>query len=950
MTVRVTVHPGEDVELSDGVSPATFREPLAALLRRPELLRGALLADGASVPEDGRAGERPLLPGATLAAGRPVPAPGPAAAAVLRASWMLTRTEGAAAGVLLPVTGGLVRDVRRLIDRSGHGMRRRHGLRLRRGGAGRVLAPPRSSADVTWLLSLLPVLASVGVAVVLRQPVFALFALLGLAAVLPQVLRRRSAPAGTAGALAGKAYRAGPDALLAFAVAAHQASPGTWRAARSAWSKAGPRPGWPGGMWDELLGDGSVAVVGAPDPARAVARAVVADLLVHGRPVLVLGATHHWAWCRWLAADHAMLPAEPDAALAGRAPRLTGTGLTGPGLSGTETDDLPVGPVLVVDHGSPDDHATARRAVARGAVAVVLGAVAGCRTVITVRDRHIHVTGPEGGRRTLPLVGVTTQWAEHYARLLAGARHLGRTPATLSGAARPTDAVSNLPDDVPLGGLHDLDGVAAGVTGHRGGSWAVPLGRTTTGTVTWDLVADGPHLLVAGTTGSGKSELLRALVLGLALQHPPDRLMLGLVDFKGGAGLGPLTDLPHVVGHVTDLDPVLAARALEGIHAELRRRKTVLADHGVADIAALAAGTMPRLVVVVDEFRALADELPGLLPDLARIAAQGRSLGVHLVLATQRPAGAVSNDVRANVTARLALRVTDPLESRDVVDCPDAASLPVARPGRAILRIGSSSPVALQCAHTGPGETTAPVRRATPWGRSRDERADRASTTMSPSGTRRSRAEPLGPTHLVAAIRTAYGGPAAHAPLWQPPLPERVTHAELASAEHRPAPGLLLALGDLPGQQRRTAIRWDPADGNLAVLGRARSGRSTALAALAHGARMSGMRVGTVTPGSPSAPEADLLLVDDLEAVRSVRPGWEPPSGVPVAVSTRHPGVVHSLGVGPRLVMLSRDRADDVALGAPATVAGSGGVPGRAVWCGPTGPVLCQVVLDPALT
>ncbi|RPF20079.1 FtsK/SpoIIIE domain-containing protein [Myceligenerans xiligouense] len=959
MTVRVTVHPGEDVELSDGVPTATFRDPLAALLCRPELRRAALLADGAPVPEDCRAGERPLLPGATLTTRRQGAAPIPDDGPLLRARWVLARTTGSRAGVLVPVGGprDLVRATRRLTEAAAHGGWRGTALRLRRGGARGVLGPPRGSSDVAWVLSLLPVLTSVAVAVLLRQPALALFALVGLAGLLPHVLRRRTTGAGTLGAPPARTrpHRGGPDSLLAFAVAAHQTAPGTWRAARAAWSKAPVPPGWPGGVWDDLLGDGSVAVTGADGPARAVARAVVADLAARGRPVRVLGATRHWTWCRWLTTPG------PGPGTPGHGPAGSGHDPTTPVHDTTLPEgaaDATTAPAVVVDHGTPDDHAAARRAVAQGAVAVVLGTTDGCRTVVTVQDGRLHVTGPETRRRVRPLVGVTTEWAEHYARRLAGARHLGRTLATLTGTAAPaTVTTANLPDDVPLGSLHDLDGLSAGPTNPRSGSWAVPLGRTTTGTVTWDLVTDGPHLLVAGTTGSGKSELLRALVLGLALQHPPGRLMLGLIDFKGGAGLGPLTGLPHVAGQVTDLDAALAARALAGLQAELRRRKTILAEQGAADVAALAPGTVPRLVVVVDEFRALADDLPELIPGLIRIAAQGRSLGVHLVLATQRPAGAVSADVRANVTARLALRVTDPLESRDVVDCPDAAALPVDRPGRAVLRIGSAAPAVLQCAHTGPVRPAMPVRRATPFGRTRGARAGTVLGVPSAPGRHRAGTGPEEPAGLVATIRAAYGASASHPPLWLPPLPDRVTPAELADQDDRDAPGLLLALGDLPDQQRRTVVRWDPDDGNLAVLGRTRSGRTTALAALAAAARVLGMTVRTVTPASATAPEHgdDLLLVDDLEAVRAAHPGWVPPPGVAVAVATRSPAAAYACGTGPRLVMLSRDRADDVALGAPAALAGSGGVPGRAAWCGRTGTVLCQVVLPqvvlpPAIT
>ncbi len=190
-----------------------------------------------------------------------------------------------------------------------------------------------------------------------------------------------------------------------------------------------------------------------------------------------------------------------------------------------------------------------------------------------------------------------------------------------------------------------------------------------------------------------------------------------LVDYKGGAGFGPCARLPHVVGLVTDLDAALAARALTGMRAELRRREEVLARWSVPDLAALRrcapAEAPPRLLVVVDEFRALADDVPAFVPGLLRVAAQGRSLGVHLLLATQRPGGAVGPDLRANLAVRVALRVTDPSESLDVVDVPDAAAIPASAVGRAVLRRGPARPEPLQVAHAdaAPRSRRALVRR-----------------------------------------------------------------------------------------------------------------------------------------------------------------------------------------------------------------------------------------------
>ena len=201
------------------------------------------------------------------------------------------------------------------------------------------------------------------------------------------------------------------------------------------------------------------------------------------------------------------------------------------------------------------------------------------------------------------------------------------------------------------------------------------------GPLVLDLVADGPHLLVGGTTGSGKSELLRSMVAGLALSADPAHLAFVLIDYKGGAAFDRCAEMPHVAGMVTDLDDRLAERALVCLEAELRHREERLRAAGAEDLAAFRARTghaggdpLPRLVVVVDEFATLAAELPEFLRSLVGIAQRGRSLGVHMVLATQRPAGVVTDDIRANTTCRIALRVTDRHDSNDVIDSPDAAA------------------------------------------------------------------------------------------------------------------------------------------------------------------------------------------------------------------------------------------------------------------------------------
>ena len=226
------------------------------------------------------------------------------------------------------------------------------------------------------------------------------------------------------------------------------------------------------------------------------------------------------------------------------------------------------------------------------------------------------------------------------------------------------------------------------------------VGVTEHGPLTVDLLTDGPHGLIVGTTGAGKSELLRTLVASLAGQHSPDQLSFLLVDFKGGGAFDACAGLPHTVGVVTDLDEHLAARALRCLRAELRHRERRLREAGVSDLRDLTAPVppLPRLVIVIDEFATLAVELPGFLTALVDVAQRGRSLGIHLLLATQRPQGVVDGKIRANTNLRVALRVQDEVDSRDVLGTSQAADIDRRRPGRGYARFGAGEIVAFQSA------------------------------------------------------------------------------------------------------------------------------------------------------------------------------------------------------------------------------------------------------------
>ena len=363
-------------------------------------------------------------------------------------------------------------------------------------------------------------------------------------------------------------------------------------------------------------------------------------------------------------------------------------------------------------------------------------------------------------------------------------------------------------------------------------SLVAPIGADGHGPLTADLVADGPHALVGGTTGSGKSELLRTLVGSLAASYSPERVNFVLVDYKGGSAFDACASLPHVVGLVTDLDDRLAERALRCLEAELRYREQVLRDRGATNLAhywSLAQseieGSWPplaRLVVVIDEFAALAAELPGFMDALVNVAQRGRSLGMHLVLATQRPSGAVSANIRTNTALRIALRVLDPADSTDVLDSPEAASIGRHQPGRAYARFGPGELVEFQCALiTG---VTAAKRgiRVVP----APDGIPNLEPTEDPEGE-----APDDLSRLAAAAISAWDGWGGLSPRqpWPDPLPTTVS---LNSLSAEAGPRVVFALADDPNQQTQYPLEWDPDQGNVIFAGNPGSGTTTALATL----------------------------------------------------------------------------------------------------------------------
>ena len=363
-------------------------------------------------------------------------------------------------------------------------------------------------------------------------------------------------------------------------------------------------------------------------------------------------------------------------------------------------------------------------------------------------------------------------------------------------------------------------------------------------------IGQGPHLLVAGTTGSGKSEFLRTLVASLAAANRPDAMNFVLIDYKGGAAFRAFESLPHTVGMLTDLDEFLVERALISLRAELQRRKAVLAEAGQESIhaywAALpvmpSADPLPRLVIVVDEFASMAEQLPDQLRSLVNIGAQGRSLGIHLVLATQRPAGVVTADLRANMNLRIALRVATPDDSRDVIETADAARIPVdGSAGRAYAWLGGGRPVAFQVASTQGLRPGAAPRHAS----ARVVPLDWAAVGYPLPEAEQAEPNPDDPTDLSVLI-AAIGAAAQDEQLalqrspWRPPLQDIVTLGSVSGllprhlATGQESLRFAFALADYPAAQRQPSAVFDVAEsGHLLIAGASQSGRSTMLRTIA---------------------------------------------------------------------------------------------------------------------
>lgn len=371
------------------------------------------------------------------------------------------------------------------------------------------------------------------------------------------------------------------------------------------------------------------------------------------------------------------------------------------------------------------------------------------------------------------------------------------------------------------------------------------VGQGSQGEFLLDLRAQGPHALVGGTSGAGKSEFLQAWVLGMAASHSPQRVTFLFVDYKGGSAFADCVRLPHSVGLVTDLSPHLVRRALTSLRAELRFREHLLNRKNAKDLISLERtgdpDCPPSLVIVVDEFAALVQEVPDFVDGMVDVAQRGRSLGLHLILATQRPAGVIKGNLRANTALRIALRMADEGDSTDVIDTGLASEFDPRIPGRGAVRTGPGRVSLFQTGYAG-GVTTDEPEPA----RIEVETLNFGPGTaweipVSRTASESDEEQPPDIARVVNMIGVAAETCRLPEPR-KPWLPELDSHYSLeallqAHADRTLTGRLLLGLADDPDNQAQHAVYYDPdTDGNLAVYGTSGTGKSALLRSLAFGA------------------------------------------------------------------------------------------------------------------
>jgi S-DNA-T family DNA segregation ATPase FtsK/SpoIIIE len=625
----------------------------------------------------------------------------------------------------------------------------------------------------------------------------------------------------------------------------------------------------------DLRESGSIGVAGPRPAAVGVARGIVAQLAgLHSPADLTLVAfassdtTGDWDWLKWLPHHGSAFSPITGPQLAGEAAaglRLVAeleeviSQRVGTGSPASQAAHWPAVVAVVEDSAPVERSRLVGLAEAGPAAGVHVLWLAGgqerlpaaCRTFLSVDERSGSVAAGfvRQGSQIAPAVCETLD--------LASASSASRALAPVSDAGVRIEDDSDLPRSISLLSLigPDLAGDPAAVldrwresesivqrspgkpSRRRNLSLRAVVGQAAGEPLTLDLRSQGPHALVGGTTGAGKSEFLQSWVLGMAAGYSPDTLTFLFVDYKGGAAFAECISLPHSVGMVTDLSPHLVRRALTSLNAELRYREHILNAKKAKDLLELQRRgdpeAPPSLVIVVDEFAALVQEVPEFVDGVVNVAQRGRSLGLHLILATQRPAGVIKDNLRANTNLRVALRMADEADSVDVLGSPLAADFSPDIPGRGAAKTGPGRISGFQTGYVGGWTGRGPERAQLDMneltfgiGRAWEEPAEQGQAANTD----------LGPTDIARLVGTiAEASRRAQLPEPRRPwLPELAATYDLQFLHQRSDHELVLGVLDEPERQEQRTVYFQPdVDGNLAVYGTGGAGKSTLLRTLA---------------------------------------------------------------------------------------------------------------------
>lgn len=517
---------------------------------------------------------------------------------------------------------------------------------------------------------------------------------------------------------------------------------------------------------------------------------------------------------------------------------------------------------------------------------------AACRT-------FVHADGPASAtarfvRLGVEIAGMRTETlaAEQFgvfARALARLTDIGRVDRDTSDVPRTVPLLQLLGREMATNADSIVDrwkqneSIVSALPAGRGTRSPAKLralvGQGADGAMHLDLRSQGPHALVGGTTGSGKSEFLQAWVLGMAAEYSPERVTFLFVDYKGGSAFADCIRLPHTVGLVTDLNPHLVRRVLVSLRAELHFRERLFNRKKAKDILELEKRgdpqTPPALILVIDEFAALAKEVPEFVDGVVDIAQRGRSLGIHLIMATQRPAGVIKDNLRANTNLRVALRMADENDSDDVIGAKDAAMFDPGLPGRGIAKTGPGRMTLFQSAYTGG------------WSMQQVQAAAVELATFAPSlqigwdaidvspDNAPSESADLGPNDqqlLVARMAEASAAVPIATPR-RPWLDELAPTFDQTRLQQRTDAQLVIGVIDEPEHQQQQPFFFAPdEEGHLAIFGTGGSGKSVALRTLAISAGIT-PRGGPVNVYGVDFSSGGLKMLEPLPHVGSIIPG-----------------------------------------------------------------------------